>query len=149
MKQQVFTVTAVLLAVAAVLFVKFQAAQGPATTPATSTPTGEQGSRATVLLFADPREAEESCGCAEVIRMVRDLQGVTGVTVREIDARRPGEEARRHGVRTSPAVLILDGAGNEESRFEGESPSAIAALREALDGLRRSSGQQPSVVPER
>lgn len=131
MKPRWLILAAVLAAVGGVLWLK---TMGP--TPTEAGPTdAAQPITATVLLFADPREAGENCGCAEVIRMVRALRGTPGVRVREIDSRSPGDDARRYSVRTSPAVLILDATGNEQSRFEGESPATIAALRAALTAL--------------
>jgi len=70
--------------------------------------------------------------------MVRELRGTPGIDVAAIDSRSPGDDARRYGVRTAPTVILLDVAGNERERFEGESSSTIASLRCALDALRRS-----------
>jgi len=143
MKRRLLIVAAVLAAVAAVLWLKLELKQAP---PAASPASENQGARATVLLFADPREAEERCGCGEIIQMVRDMRGAPGVLVREIDSRRPGDDARRHGVRTSPTVLILDTAGDEQDRFEGESSSTITSLRSALDALRHSPAPSGEVA---
>ena len=134
MKKQVLIIAAVLAAVVSVLWLKWE--KPPQSPPVA---VSGEGTRATVLLFADPREAEESCGCAEIIHMVRDLRGTPGVQVREIDPQRASDEARRLRVRTSPAVILLDAAGREIGRFEGESPSTIASLRSALASLRRST----------
>lgn len=130
------------LAITIVLWLKPHVAREPVAldTPFSSPPARSKSTHATtVLLFADPREAEGSCGCAEIIRLVRDMSDVSGVVVREVDTRNPGEENRRYGVRVSPSVIILDAAGKEHDRFEGESGDTIEALRKVLVDLRRFS----------
>ncbi|MDH3427644.1 MAG: hypothetical protein OEM23_04340 [Gemmatimonadota bacterium] len=65
-----------------------------------------------VLLFADPREAESSCGCGQIIRMVREA-GVPGVVaVQEFDPQRETEAVRNHAVRVAPTVIIAGGDGS-------------------------------------
>ena len=94
-----------------------------------------------VLLFADLREAESSCGCGQIIRMVRkaDVPGV--VAVQEFDPQRESEAVRVHAVRVAPTVIIAGGDGVEQTRFEGESPDVIAGLRGALASLASGSAQ--------
>jgi hypothetical protein len=94
-----------------------------------------------VLLFADPREAESSCGCGQIIRMVRgaDVPGV--VAVQEFDPQRESEAARVHSVRVNPTVIIARGDGVEQARFEGESPDVIAGVRGALATLTSGTVQ--------
>ena len=103
----------------------------------------------TVLLFADPREAEQSCGCAEIIRIARNAGDIPGVVVREIDTRQPGELARRHEARVSPTVIITDAAGRERIRFEGESVEVIEELKAALARLRTPSAPGSQAEPAR
>jgi hypothetical protein len=94
---------------------------------------------AQVLLFADPHEAESSCGCGQIIRMVREA-GLPGVVaVDEFDPQRDPEAARVHAVRVAPTVIIAGSDGVERQRFEGESAEVIADLRGALASLTSGS----------
>ena len=94
-----------------------------------------------VLLFADPREAESSCGCGQIIRMVREA-GVAGiVSVHEFDPQRDAEAARLHAVRVAPTVIVAGSDGVERRRFEGESAEVIADLRGALAALTSGTAQ--------
>lgn len=86
-----------------------------------------------VLLFADPREAESSCGCAEVIRTARKASNIPGVAFKEFDLRQ--EEASKYSVRISPTVLFFDQNGTEKLRFEGESGEVISRLQKVVDSL--------------
>ena len=88
-----------------------------------------------------PREAESSCGCGQIIRMVReaDLPGV--VAVQEFDPQRESEAVRVHAVRVAPTVIIAGGDGVEQTRFEGESPDVIDGLRGALASLSPGTAQ--------
>jgi len=88
-----------------------------------------------VLLFADPSEAQSSCGCGQIIRLVREAVA-HGVAVREVA---PGADAaleREHRVTVVPTVLFLDAGGRVVARYEGETHETIAALRAGLDGLK-------------
>jgi len=126
----------VVLAVALVLWLKPR-------TPTSGKPEVPDPTFATtqVLLFADPREAESSCGCGQIIRMVREA-GVPGVvTVQEFDPQRESEAVRIHAVRVAPTVIIAGGDGVEQTRFEGESADVVAGLREALASLSSGSAQ--------
>lgn len=97
---------------------------GPTVPPATPT----------VLLFADPGEAGASCGCGQIIRLVRAAAG-PGLRVEELDPRRDAAEAQRYAVRVQPTVVILDRGGRETERFEGEAQGALKGLRAALGRL--------------
>ena len=83
-----------------------------------------------VLLFADLREADESCGCGEVIRAVR-AAAARGVPTRENDE----ALGREHHVTVQPTVILLDAAGREAARREGESEATISALKKDLDAI--------------
>ena len=83
-----------------------------------------------VLLFADLREAEESCGCGEIIRAVR-AAAARGVPTREND----DALAKQHHVTVQPSVIILDASGHETGRFEGESAETVKRLKAALDKI--------------
>lgn len=106
----------------------------PATTRATTS----------VILFADPREAESDCGCGQIIRMVRGIEGVKDVVVLEFDPREHVEEARSRGVRVAPTVIIAGPGGTERTRFEGESSAVVAELRTALESLASDPQVQES-----
>jgi hypothetical protein len=93
------------------------------------------------LLFADPREAESSCGCGQIIRMVRGANVPGIVAVQEFDPQRESEAARVHAVRVNPTVIIARRDGVEQVRFEGESPDVIAGLRGALAALTSGTAQ--------
>lgn len=93
----------------------------------------------TVLLFADPGEAGASCGCGQIIRLVRGAAG-PGLRVREVDPGRDAGEAQRHHVRVQPTVVILDRGGRETERFEGEAQGALEGIRAAL---RRLTPRRP------
>lgn len=93
------------------------------------------GARTTVLLFADLREADDTCGCGDVIRLARKTDGLSGVAYHEFDARQQADAARQYGVRTLPTVLVLGADGAERKRFEGESKQVIGQLRSALASL--------------
>ena len=138
MNRRVIVGSIVVLAVALVLWLK----------PSTST-NGTHGvqdpafaSAATqVLLFADPGEARSSCGCGQIIRMVRGVDAPGVVAVREFDPERESETARLHAVRITPTVIIAGAAGVEQARFEGESHDVVAALRGALATLTAGTAQ--------
>ena len=133
----------VVIAIIAVLWLKLRDAPETGRTVAHTSPTiaerGQSVAAATVLLFADPREAESSCGCSEIIRIARSANDASGVTMREFDTRRRDEQAERHSVRVSPTVIIVGPDGAEQERFEGESGQVIARLRAAIDALSQHS----------
>ena len=130
----------VAVALGGVLWFKSQASEEvvpvQSVAPTASAQDAEEAPGASLLLFADPREAESSCGCAEVIRLARSAGGAPSIGFREIDTRERQPESKRYGVRVSPTVIILDEDGIEMARFEGESPDVILKLREALSSLK-------------
>ncbi|MFK9743658.1 hypothetical protein ACJELQ_26855, partial [Escherichia coli] len=73
-----------------------------------------------VVLVADLGEANAPCACGKIIRSVRSA-GTKGIPVTEIDPEASPELASSYKARVSPAVIILDAAGKEVRRFEGES----------------------------
>jgi hypothetical protein len=95
------------------------------------TPDGRSPS---VLLIADPRQAEEACGCAEIFRLIR-AAGSRGLPVREIAPAANGAAVREYRVVVSPTVLILDAGGAEVGRYEGEDGRTIEAIRTDLERL--------------
>lgn len=90
-----------------------------------------------VLLFADPREADSADPCAEIFRLVRSA-GSRGVRVREFTPDRASVEIRYYHVTVEPTVLVLDASGQVVVRHEGESPATITAIRSSLDQLSRN-----------
>lgn len=87
-----------------------------------------------VLLFADPDEAESACGCGQIIRLVRGA-GARGVEVREVA---PGGDASlecEYRVTVAPTVLFLDSTGHVVARHEGEAPEIVEAIRSGIDRL--------------
>lgn len=87
-----------------------------------------------VLLFADPREADSEDACAEIFRLVRRA-GAQGVRTRELRADKSPEDTRKYRVTVEPTVLILDRDGHEIARHEGESAETIRAIRASLERL--------------
>jgi hypothetical protein len=87
-----------------------------------------------VLLIADPRQAEQACGCAEILQLVRAV-GSRGLPVREIAPEANEAAVRKYRVVVSPTVLILDESGSEVARYEGEDRRTIEAIRTDLERL--------------
>ena len=85
-----------------------------------------------VVLIADPGEAEDSCGCGEIIRAVR-AAAAKGLSAREVA---PGTDLgleKRYEVKVSPTVLFLKSDGSVRARHEGEDADTLAAIRHDLD----------------
>lgn len=87
-----------------------------------------------LLLIANPAEAHESCGCGEIIRMVRGA-AARGATVRELAPGAAPELERRYRVTVAPTLLCLDDRGREIARYEGESPAVVESVRTRLARL--------------
>lgn len=113
-------------AVAVIIIVKAIGAPGTTAPPSSGAPR--------VLLFADLGEAEDSCGCGEIIRAVRSAQK-RGIPTRENDE----ELSKKHRVTTEPTVLIVDTDGREQFRFEGESKDTIDKLKTEIAKLPSGS----------
>lgn len=135
MKRSWVGIVVIAALVGGVLVAKSMKSQ-PAPTPAASGPAATTTSSAQpqVLLFADPREAEESCGCGEVFRAVR-AAATRGVRTREVDPRRERDVVSQYRVTVEPTVIFVDATGREVSRREGESGDTIGAIRVDLDRL--------------
>ena len=84
-----------------------------------------------LLLIADPAEAGESCGCGEIIRMVRGAAG-NGTAVREVAPGAEPDLERKYRVTVTPTLLWLDHEGREVLRQEGESPAVVDSIRAEL-----------------
>jgi len=87
-----------------------------------------------VLLVADLSEADSADACAEIIHSVRAARE-RGVQVQELSHDSKSEMLRRYGILTIPTVLILDRGGQVISRFEGEDPQTVTAVRTQLARL--------------
>lgn len=101
---------------------------------ARSVPRAPAIAAASIVLFADPREADAPCGCGDIIRAVRTA-AAQGVSVREVAPGTAPELAQRYRVLVMPTVLVLGPRGEERARFEGESSATIEALRARLRAL--------------
>ena len=93
-----------------------------------------------VVLVADLREADEDCGCGQIIQLVREAAR-RGVAVREIDARKEPQAGRAYGIVVAPTVALLSADGKVEHRFVGEDTDTIKALREALLRLKSAASK--------
>ena len=121
----------VVFAIAAAL-IGWRESHRPAATAAAA-PRATPPSGARIVLYVDLGEVDEAEGCGAIIRVVRRV-GKSGVATEEIDAR-SAEPPAKYRLLVAPAVLILDAAGHELSRFEGESPKTVRAIETAVDKL--------------
>lgn len=133
MKPRWIAAAAVIVAAAGlVVYKEASRSASPPTEAATDAATVTDAPR--VVLVADPREAESSCGCGEIIRMVRSAR-TRGVAVTEVA---PGSSrSREYHATVNPTVLFLDGAGAVVTRYEGEAPDTIAQLEARLEEAGR------------
>ena len=92
-----------------------------------------------VILVADPSEANDSDdGCAVMFRAVRQA-AKRGVAVAELAPNSNSDLLRQHHVVTVPTLLVLDNAGKEISRFEGEDAATVKAVQTRLAALSGAS----------
>lgn len=94
----------------------------------------ERSSGDRVVLVADFREAESSCGCGQIIQRVRVL-ATKGVPIEEIDPRRSPDRAASYRALVNPTVIVTDRAGVELRRFEGEDENTVSMLDAELSRL--------------
>lgn len=124
----------IVLAVAAVLALKFRHRETPAPA-APGAVTSIKMPRASVLLFADLREANEGEeSCALIIRTVRSARQ-HGIAVTEYDAGSSPDLRKKYRVVVDPTVIVLDGSGREIARHQGEDAATIAAIRAEIERL--------------
>lgn len=109
----------------------------PPATAATPSPSATPAKKAQVVLFINLGEVDEAEGCGEIIRSARDA-AKRGVALEEIDTRNESPAPERYRLVVAPTVLILDAAGAEVKRFEGESPKTVREIRSSLDKLSPS-----------
>jgi len=135
MKRSWIGILVVAVLVGGVLLAKSMKSE-PAPGPAGSASAEVTSSQAQpqVILFADPKEAEQSCGCGQIFRAVR-AANTQGVRTREVDPEHERDVVRQYRVTVEPTVIFVDESGREVSRREGESGDTIAALRADLDRL--------------
>ncbi len=127
MKTKPIGILVIVAAVAGVVVYKVAAKSNH---PAAATSSANAANAPRVLLFADLGEADEDCGCGQIIRSVREASA-HGVVTREND----DALGKKYKVTTSPTVVILASDGHEEARYEGESKSTLAKLRAGLAKL--------------
>ncbi len=90
-----------------------------------------------VVLFANPREAGDACGCGQIIRMVR-ASASRGAAVREVDPAKEPEVAKKYGVTVAPTVLVLSQEGAVVQRLVGESAETIEYIQLALNQAEKA-----------
>ena len=104
----------------------------PSPDPNGSVTQGDPGASAyagaSLLLIADPAEADESCGCGEIIRMARGAAS-HGMAVREVAPGAEPDLERKYRVTVAPTVLWLDPKGREVLRHEGETSAVVDSIR--------------------
>ncbi len=130
MNARTLAVIGVGVAAAAVVGIK-QARARPRATPI-ETAAATRASVPSVVLVADPREADTECGCGLIIRRVREAKA-RGVKVVELAPTDPG--VSRYGVSIAPTVLVLGSDGHVVARREGESSETLAAISSDLAAL--------------
>ncbi len=128
----------VALAVVGIVAVKVSARRTAAPAPTVSSVEAVpaavvSATRPSVVLVADPREADAQCPCGEIIRRVRAAKA-HGVAVEELAPASP-DAGLRYGVTITPTVLFLDASGQVISRREGESSEILAAVTADLAKL--------------
>ncbi len=130
MNARTLAVIAVVVAAVAVVGMK-QARARPRATPVEAT-TAPSAASPSVVLVADPREADSQCGCGLIIRRVREAKA-RGVEVLELAPTDP--EVSRYGVSVAPTVLVLTSDRHVVARREGESSETLAAISSDLAAL--------------
>jgi len=94
-----------------------------------------------VILVADPSEANDSDdGCAVMFRAVRQA-AKRGVAVAGLSPNSKSDLLRQYHVLTVPTVLVLDKAGKEIGRFEGEDATTVKAVQTRLATLLSGASQ--------
>ncbi len=128
-----FRILAVIaVVVAAVATVGLKQARARPRANAVERTTASRTAAPSVVLVADPREADTECGCGLIIRRVREAKA-RGVNVVELAPTDPG--VARYGVSVAPAVLVLGGDGRVVARREGESSGTLAAISSDLAAI--------------
>lgn len=129
----------VVIAIGAIVALKYRDQQEAASTlpqaaaPATASREPAAQPRASVLLFADLSEASETeDACGIIIQTVRSARE-RGITVTEYDSGAAPHVRKQHRVVVEPTVIVLDPAGREIARHEGEDADTVTAIRADLE----------------
>jgi hypothetical protein len=130
MSAKTLAVAAVVLAASAIVAVKVKR-HGQA-----EAAVGARETIPSVVLVADPREADAECGCGQIIRRVREAKA-RGLDVLELGPADPG--AAHYGVTVVPTVLVLGADGRVVARREGESSETLATIAADLASLEGRS----------
>lgn len=128
MNVKTFAVAVVVAAAGAVIAVKTMRQRPAEAAVGAAAP----GAMPSIVLIADPREADADCGCGPIIRRVREAK-VRGVAVEELAPADAG--VARYGVSIVPTVLVLGADGRVVARREGESSETLAAITADLTAL--------------
>ena len=132
MTKRWFPVLAIALIAVALVSYK-QLTKVPSATSTSFRQSAEKRSGLSLLLVADPREASESDGCGQIVRMVR-AAGVRGIALRELSPGAAPQIDSRYRVVVSPTVLVLQD-GKVLKRYQGESPETVQSVRAELQVL--------------
>lgn len=100
--------------------------------PAASNAPSAAGS--SVVIVANMAEADDECGCGQIIRAVR-AAAQKGVATKEVDTRTNKDDAKKYRALVVPTVVVFDGSGTELRRYEGESGDTITKMKADLDVL--------------
>ena len=95
----------------------------------------DKQAKTSLILVADLAEADESCGCGQVIRAVR-AAAKRGVPTKEFQPGSDDKLLKQYKVTVAPTVLVIDPAGTAVARYEGESKDTVASLKAQLDKLK-------------
>lgn len=127
----------VVIAVGAIAALKYRGRQDAVAAPrqaaatASSPPAAQP--RASVLLFADLSEANETeDACGIIIQTVRSARD-RGIAVTEYDSGAAPHVRKQHQVVVEPTVIVLDPAGREIARHEGEDEDTVTAIRADIE----------------
>lgn len=112
-----------------------------ASTSSTETPATD---RPTVMLFANPAEADTSCGCGQIIRKARRAGESSEVAFEEVDVTAEHPLKAQYNVRVSPTVLVVGKDGEVRRRFEGESPEVVSKIESTVERLTAGASADPS-----
>lgn len=88
-----------------------------------------------VLLVATREEAASPTRCGQIVHEVR-AAAQRGIAVRELTPDSNSELITRYHVLVTPTVLIFGDDGAVRSRFEGEEPETLAAIRSEMGRMR-------------
>ena len=134
---RILILTLIVVAIGAIVALKYRdPRQGDATIPAqpaiASAP-HTKPARASMLLFADLSEANETeDACGIIIQTVRSARE-RGIVVTEYNSGSAPEVRKQHRVVVEPTVIVLDPTGREIARHEGEDAETVSAIRAEIE----------------